>query len=53
MRVRAKADSMVAERGTIIGLTAQTMIGRHDDRHESGDLLYSGRLTGERQIRAT
>lgn len=40
------------ERGTIIGLTAQTMIEGTTTANESGDLLYSGRLTGERQIRA-
>ena len=40
------------ERGTIIGLTAQTMIEDTTTANESGDLLYSGRLTGERQIRA-
>ncbi|MBA1140801.1 outer membrane beta-barrel protein [Mesorhizobium neociceri] len=40
------------ERGTIIGLTAQTMIEGTTTANESGDILYSGRLTGERQIRA-
>lgn len=40
------------ERGTIIGLTAQTLIEGSTTANESGDLLYSGRLTGERQIRA-
>ncbi|MGX5847195.1 outer membrane beta-barrel protein [Mesorhizobium sp. PL10] len=40
------------ERGTIIGLTARTMIEGTTAANESGDILYSGRLTGERQIRA-
>jgi hypothetical protein len=40
------------ERGTIIGLTGQTMIEDSTTAGQSGDILYSGRLTGERQIRA-
>jgi hypothetical protein len=40
------------ERGTIIGLTGQTTIEGTTAANESGDILYSGRLTGERQIRA-
>lgn len=40
------------ERGTIIGLTGKTTIEGTTAANESGDILYSGRLTGERQIRA-
>lgn len=40
------------ERGTIIGLTGQTVIEDSTTAGQSGDILYSGRLTGERQIRA-
>ena len=40
------------ERGTIIGLTAKTTAEGTTAANESGDILYSGRLTGERQIRA-
>ncbi len=40
------------ERGTIIGLTGKTTIDGSTSPNESGDILYSGRLTGERQIRA-
>ncbi|WP_167434335.1 outer membrane beta-barrel protein [Mesorhizobium helmanticense] len=40
------------ERGTIIGLTGQTTIEDSTTAGESGDILYSGRLTGERLIRA-
>lgn len=40
------------ERGTIIGLTGQTTVEGTTTAGESGDILYSGRLTGERQIRA-
>ncbi|MDX8520080.1 outer membrane beta-barrel protein [Mesorhizobium dulcispinae] len=40
------------ERGTIIGLTGRTTIESTTTANESGDLLYSGRLTGERQVRA-
>lgn len=40
------------ERGTIIGLTGKTTIDGTTAANESGDILYSGRLTGERQIRA-
>jgi hypothetical protein len=40
------------ERGTIIGLTGTTTIDGSTSPGESGDILYSGRLTGERQIRA-
>ena len=40
------------ERGTIIGLTGQTNVETTTTAGESGDILYSGRLTGERQIRA-
>ncbi|AZO21936.1 MULTISPECIES: outer membrane beta-barrel protein [unclassified Mesorhizobium] len=41
------------ERGTIIGLTGRTTIESTTAAGESGDVLYSGRLTGERQIRAS
>ncbi|AZO28055.1 outer membrane beta-barrel protein [Mesorhizobium sp. M1B.F.Ca.ET.045.04.1.1] len=40
------------ERGTIIGLTGRTTIESTTAANESGDVLYSGRLTGERQVRA-
>lgn len=40
------------ERGTIIGLTGRTTVETTTIANESGDLLYSGRLTGERQVRA-
>ncbi|MER9233348.1 outer membrane beta-barrel protein [Mesorhizobium sp. M0622] len=40
------------ERGTTIGLTAQTTAENTTNAGESGDMLYSGSLTGERQIRA-
>ncbi|UCI09158.1 outer membrane beta-barrel protein [Mesorhizobium sp. B1-1-8] len=40
------------ERGTIIGLTGKTGIETTTAPGESGDILYSGRLTGERQVRA-
>jgi hypothetical protein len=40
------------ERGTIIGLTGQTIVEPTTTADESGDILYSGRLIGERQIRA-
>ncbi|TIW19279.1 MAG: hypothetical protein E5V65_10855, partial [Mesorhizobium sp.] len=40
------------ERGTIIGLTGRTTIESTTTAGESGDVLYSGRLTGERQVRA-
>lgn len=40
------------ERGTTIGLTGQTTIEDTTAAAQSGDILYSGRLTGERQIRA-
>ncbi len=40
------------ERGTTIGLTGQTTIEDTTTAAQSGDILYSGRLTGERQIRA-
>ncbi|TGP23748.1 MULTISPECIES: outer membrane beta-barrel protein [unclassified Mesorhizobium] len=40
------------ERGTIVGLTGRTTIEATTAANESGDVLYSGRLTGERQIRA-
>jgi len=40
------------ERGTTIGLTGTTLVEGTTTAGESGDLLYSGRLTGERQIRA-
>ncbi|RUV71291.1 MAG: hypothetical protein EOR30_28945 [Mesorhizobium sp.] len=40
------------ERGTTIGLTGQTIVEGTTAVNESGDILYSGRLTGEREIRA-
>ncbi|MGX5826722.1 outer membrane beta-barrel protein [Mesorhizobium sp. 43Arga] len=40
------------ERGTTIGLTGKTTVETTTSAGESGDILYSGRLTGERQIRA-
>ncbi len=40
------------ERGTMIGLTGKTTVEPTTTSGESGDILYSGRLTGERQIRA-
>ncbi|AZO73957.1 MULTISPECIES: outer membrane beta-barrel protein [unclassified Mesorhizobium] len=40
------------ERGTIVGLTGRTTIEATTAANESGDVLYSGRLTGERQVRA-
>ncbi|UVK47278.1 outer membrane beta-barrel protein [Mesorhizobium sp. AR07] len=40
------------ERGTTIGLTGQTTVEPTTTAGQSGDILYSGRLTGERQIRA-
>ncbi|CCV16083.1 outer membrane beta-barrel protein [Mesorhizobium sp. STM 4661] len=40
------------ERGTTIGLTGQTTVEGTTTADQSGDILYSGRLTGERQIRA-
>jgi hypothetical protein len=40
------------ERGTTIGLTGRTTVEPTTTADESGDILYSGRLTGERQIRA-
>ncbi|RWB27952.1 MAG: hypothetical protein EOQ42_23395 [Mesorhizobium sp.] len=40
------------ERGTTIGLTGQTIVEGTTAANESGDILYSGRLTGEREIRA-
>jgi hypothetical protein len=40
------------ERGTTIGLTGKTTVEPTTTSGESGDILYSGRLTGERQIRA-
>ncbi|RVD73258.1 hypothetical protein EN751_05840 [Mesorhizobium sp. M4A.F.Ca.ET.029.04.2.1] len=40
------------ERGTIVGLTGRTTIESTTTAGESGDVLYSGRLTGERRIRA-
>ncbi|MEZ2329467.1 outer membrane beta-barrel protein [Mesorhizobium sp. RCC_202] len=40
------------ERGTTIGLTGKTTVETTTTAGESGDVLYSGRLTGERQIRA-
>jgi hypothetical protein len=40
------------ERGTIIGFTGQTIVEGTTTAGQSGDILYSGRLTGERQIRA-
>ncbi|RWL50102.1 MAG: hypothetical protein EOR60_01710 [Mesorhizobium sp.] len=40
------------ERGTTIGLTGKTSVETTTNAGESGDILYSGHLTGERQIRA-
>lgn len=40
------------ERGTTIGLTGVTTVEPTTIAGQSGDILYSGRLTGERQIRA-
>ncbi len=40
------------ERGTTIGLTGLTTVEPTTIAGQSGDILYSGRLTGERQIRA-
>lgn len=40
------------ERGTTIGLTGQTTVEGTTTAGQSGDILYSGRLTGEREIRA-
>ncbi|TPM36892.1 hypothetical protein FJ967_17830 [Mesorhizobium sp. B2-3-4] len=40
------------ERGTTIGLTGKTTVETTTTSGESGDILYSGRLTGERLIRA-
>ncbi|TPM49002.1 hypothetical protein FJ964_06370 [Mesorhizobium sp. B2-3-2] len=40
------------ERGTTIGLTGRTTVEPTTTAGESGDILYSGRLTAERQIRA-
>ncbi|RAZ91965.1 hypothetical protein DPM33_05725 [Mesorhizobium hawassense] len=40
------------ERGTTIGLTGKTNVETTTTADQSGDILYSGRLTGERQIRA-
>ncbi|MBZ9998291.1 outer membrane beta-barrel protein [Mesorhizobium sp. BH1-1-4] len=40
------------ERGTTIGLTGKTTVETTTTAGESGDILYSGRLTGERLIRA-
>jgi hypothetical protein len=40
------------QRGTTIGLTGQTIIEGSTTTGQSGDILHSGRLTGERQIRA-
>ncbi|TPI43224.1 hypothetical protein FJ414_05835 [Mesorhizobium sp. B3-1-6] len=40
------------ERGTTIGLTGKTEVETTTTAGQSGDILYSGRLTGERQIRA-
>lgn len=40
------------ERGTVIGLRGQTTVEGTTTAGESGSILYSGRLTGERQIRA-
>lgn len=38
------------ERGTVIGLRGQTTVEGTTTAGESGSILYSGRLTGERQI---
>ncbi|TPN82718.1 hypothetical protein FJ987_10710 [Mesorhizobium sp. CU2] len=40
------------ERGTTIGLTGKTEVETTTTAGQSGDILYSGRLTAERQIRA-
>ncbi|TPK75444.1 hypothetical protein FJ930_04955 [Mesorhizobium sp. B2-4-15] len=40
------------ERGTTIGLTGKTTVETTTTPGESGDILYSGRLTAERHIRA-
>lgn len=40
------------ERGTMIGLTGKTTVEGTTTAGQSGDILYSGRLTGERRIRA-
>ncbi|BCG86046.1 hypothetical protein MesoLj113c_21560 [Mesorhizobium sp. 113-3-9] len=40
------------QRGTTIGLTGKTTVETTTTAGESGDILYSGRLTGERLIRA-
>ncbi|RWM88383.1 MAG: hypothetical protein EOR84_28260 [Mesorhizobium sp.] len=40
------------QRGTTIGLTGQTIVEGTTTANESGTILYSGRLTGEREIRA-
>lgn len=40
------------QRGTTIGLTGKTTVETTTTSGESGDILYSGRLTGERVIRS-
>lgn len=40
------------ERGTNIGLTGTTTVESSTTAGQSGDILYSARLTGERQIRS-
>ncbi|MEI9409048.1 outer membrane beta-barrel protein [Mesorhizobium salmacidum] len=40
------------QRGTMIGLTGKTTVETTTTSGESGDILYSGRLTGERVIRS-
>ncbi|TIS92323.1 MAG: hypothetical protein E5W88_20180, partial [Mesorhizobium sp.] len=40
------------ERGSTIGLTGKTTVETTTTSGESGDILYSGRLTGERVIRS-
>lgn len=40
------------ERGTIISLTGRTTVESTTTANQSGDILYSSRLTGERRIRA-
>ncbi|RWB95928.1 MAG: hypothetical protein EOS07_20950 [Mesorhizobium sp.] len=40
------------QRGTTIGLTGQTIVEGTTTADESGTILYSGRLTAEREIRA-
>ncbi|TPK16478.1 hypothetical protein FJ543_12085 [Mesorhizobium sp. B2-5-7] len=40
------------QRDTIIGLTGKTTVETTTTSGESGDILYSGRLTGERVIRS-